>query len=245
MRLIVPSAALVLAALLLAGPAHAQGVDHAARGYQLFADGELDEALRELELAYAQSPEPNLLFALGRVHAARKDCTRALDHFRRYLATEPGPKAADAARAEIDKCEPPSPDGPAGGVTEPVALQPMPPPVPERRGARRSFAGVMIRDRFVQAGLATGVAAGVVYLIAWQKACWGDVCTGSHAQFLEDRDTAATLGTTAGVLGGVAGALIVTGAVRHALRDDDDDARFEAAIAPARGGGVAVVSGRF
>ena len=79
---------LALAALALAfvaGTAAAQPVDHAALGAEAFADGRLDEALRELEAAYREEPDPNLLFALGRVHSARGDCLRAVDHYRRYL----------------------------------------------------------------------------------------------------------------------------------------------------------------
>lgn len=247
MRLSIASAvgaALVAVALAAAPTAHAQPVDHAARGYQLFADGELDQALVELELAYAEDPEPNLLFAIGRVHAARKDCARALDHFRRYLDTQPGPKAADAARAEIDKCEAVPPDG-GGGVVEPIALKPVVPTPAPARDEPRSFAGSMIRDRFVQIGLVTGLVAAGVYVYAWREACWGDTCTGAYDDYLARRDRASRLGLAAGIVGGVAGALVLTGAVRYALRDDDPDARFEAAIAPAAGGGAVVVSGRF
>jgi tetratricopeptide (TPR) repeat protein len=243
---------LALAVMVLAIAARgaaAQPVDHAALGAQAFADGKLDEALRELEAAYREDPDPNLLFALGRVHSARGDCVRAVDHYRRYLESQPGQKGADAAQAEIDKCQaatPPDDHPPAGDA---LPAQPeVPPPTIARAAPRRGFASAMIHDRFVQVGLAAGVVAGGLFVYALRTACWDGVCEVGdgvdYDEFTRRRDLAPELGVASAVVGGVAGALIVTGIVRYATRDDDD-ARFEAAIAPRRGGGEVVLSGRF
>jgi hypothetical protein len=241
-----PLRAVVVSLVVLgSGRAVAQPVDHAARGSELFVAGKLDEAVRELELAYRDNPEPNLLFALGRVHAARKDCVRALDHYRRYLDTEPGPKATEAAQAEIEKCrQPAAPDG--DPVGDPAPRKPPPASPPDGKpAAPPSFMSSMVHDRFVQAGLVTGVIAAGTFVYALREACWDFECEGmSHREFLERRERAPKIGLAAGVLGGVAGALVVTGMVRYALRDDEDR-RFEAGLAATGGGGTVVLSGRF
>jgi hypothetical protein len=239
--------ALVAALIVLGrGDARAQPVDHAARGSELFVAGKLDEAVREFELAYRDTPEPSLLFALGRVHAARKDCVRALDHYRRYLDTRPGPKATDAAQAELEKCKPPvTPEGDPVGDPVPRKPRPASPPADRKPAAAPSFMGSMIRDRFVQVGLVTGVVAAGTFVYALREACWDFACEGmSHSEFLERRDRAPKIGLAAGVLGGVAGALVVTGMIRYALHDDEDT-RFEAGLAATGGGGTVVLSGRF
>ena len=226
---------LVVAIALGAGVAAAQPVDHAARGAELFADGKLDEAVAELEAAYRDDPDPNILFALGRVHSARHDCARAVDHYQRYLASAPGQKGADAARAEIDKCEllPEPPRTPA----------PAKPPRAARSSPRRhGFAGSMIRDRFVQLGLGTGAVAIGTYVYAWHLACWGGECTGNYDDYVRAKERAPQFATAALVLGAVAGGLIITGAVRYTMHKDPP---VEAALAPTAGGGSIVVSGRF
>ena len=150
-------AAIAWAATAWAATASAQPVDHEAAAYQLAADGKLDEALAEFALAYEAAPVPQLLFAMGRVHVMRGDCVRASDHFERFLATRPGPKAVDAARAEIARCEPapvivePPPDP----VPGPVTIEPAPMPRPQRA----SFASALVHDRFAQLGAVSGVVA--------------------------------------------------------------------------------------
>lgn len=242
---------LALGAFLLvasAGRAAAQPVDHATLGVEAFADGRLDDALRELEAAYREEPDANLLFALGRVHSARGDCPRAIDHYRRYLASEPGQKGAEAAQVEIDKCQAVAPDvvRPPDEDTGPAVATPDAPP--PARAARHGFTGSMIRDHFVQAGLVTGVLTGAVYLYARSNACWDGVCSPDEVDDYDDyqrrHDRVTLLNVATGVMGGVAAGLVVTGAVRYAMRDDDAD-RFEASVAPRRGGGTIMVSGRF
>lgn len=240
-------AALVLA--LAAGSAAAEPDNPAERGAQAFAEGRYDEALRELEAAYQLDPDPNLLFALGRVHSARGDCLRAVDHYRRYLASQPGQRGAEAAQAEIDKCARANPPDDPGGDGHPVIDdQPPPPPPPPRKAAPPGFASAMIHDRFVQGGLVSGVIAGGLFVYALRTACWDGVCEVGdgidYDEFEDRRALAPKLGVASAVMGGVAVALIGIGVVRYATRDDDD-VRFEAAIAPARGGGEVVLSGRF
>lgn len=241
MRAIVATAALLVSAIAVAQPA-----DHAARGYQLAADGQLEAALVEFQAAYQASHEPQLLFAMGRIHALRGDCVRASDHFQRFLATQPGPKAVDAATAEIDRCKPapiaitpePRPDAvPDGGIAPP------PPPLVVHP-ARRSFVGALAHDRFAQLGAASALVAGGLVVYGLYLSCWDGVCTGSYDDFADRRERAPTIAVAAGVVGAAAGALLVTGIVRVALRPDDE-AGFDVSIAPTTGGAAVGVAGTF
>lgn len=242
MRAILATAALLASARALAQPAD----DHAGRGYELAAAGQLEAALVEFQAAYQASHEPQLLFAMGRIHALRGDCVRANDHFQRFLATRPGPKAVEAATAEIDKCKPapiaiapePGPDAVPDGGTAP------PPPAPAVRPARRSFVGALAHDRFAQLGAASALVTGGLVVYGLYLSCWDGVCTGSYDDFADRRDRAPTIAVAAGVVGAAAGALLVTGIVRVALRPDDE-AGFDVSIAPTAGGAAVGVAGTF
>lgn len=244
MRVILATAALLTTAIAVAQPAD----DHAGRGYQLAADGQLEAALVEFQAAYQASHEPQLLFAMGRIHALRGDCVRANDHFQRFLATAPGPKAVEAATAEIEKCKPapiaitpePGPDG----VPDGDAAPPPPPPPPVAHPARRSFVGALARDRFAQAGAVSALVTGGLVVYGLYLSCWDGVCTGSYDDFADRRDRAPTIAVAAGVVGAAAGALLVTGIVRVALRPDDE-AGFDVSIAPTAGGAAVGVAGTF
>ena len=173
------SAVVTVALALGAATVEAQPVDHAALGAQYAADGKYDDALRELELAYRETATPQLLYAMGRVHALRGDCVRALDHFRRFLATAPGPRSTEAANAEIARCAPPPPDptdGDAGVGPPPDPPPPDPPPPP---AARPGFASALAHDRFAQIGLVAGVVAAGAGGYALYLSCWDGVCEGS------------------------------------------------------------------
>ncbi|MEZ4402394.1 MAG: hypothetical protein R3B06_20380 [Kofleriaceae bacterium] len=245
----------VATALGLGGAGHlaeipaawAQGDDAEARGLALAADGRFDEALGEFERAYAASGEPQLLYAMGRIHALRGDCVRARDHFERFLATQPGPKVADAAQAEIDKCTPTTtvraqPPAPAAPVA-PVPAVPRPPPPPP--APSRSLGGAIVHDRLVQLGAATGLVAGGLLVYGLSLSCWDGVCTGSYQDFEAGRARAPTVGIAAGVVGVTAGALVVTGIVRQVRRQRQGGGDLEVGLAPHAAGGVVVVGGRF
>ncbi len=241
MRAILATAACLATSIAAAQPAD----DHAGRGYQLAADGQLEAALVEFQAAYQATREPQLLFAMGRIHALRGDCVRANDHFQRFLATQPGPKAVEAATAEIEKCKPapiaiaPDPDPDA----VPDAVPDAPPPA-RARPARRSFAGALAHDRFAQAGAATALVTGGLVVYGLYLSCWDGVCTGSYGDFADRRDRAPTIAIATGVVGAAAGALLVTGIVRVALRPDDE-AGFDVSVAPTPGGAAVGVAGTF
>ncbi|MBE7451934.1 MAG: hypothetical protein HS111_24530 [Kofleriaceae bacterium] len=55
--------------------------------------------------AHAETSRPDLLYVIGRLHAERKACRLAIEHFTRFLESKPGPRAAEAAQAEVDACQ--------------------------------------------------------------------------------------------------------------------------------------------
>ena len=89
-----PSRAVAFAlALSLATPALAQPTSpHEAAATEAYDRGDLDTALREFEAAYADTSRPDLLYVIGKLYAARGDCTRAVDHFDRFLDEQPRPQ---------------------------------------------------------------------------------------------------------------------------------------------------------
>jgi outer membrane receptor for ferrienterochelin and colicin len=62
---------------------------HFRRGMQLVADGQVDEGIAELELAYETLPHPNVLYNIGRAYAEAGRYEEALEYFERYLASDP------------------------------------------------------------------------------------------------------------------------------------------------------------
>lgn len=111
----------VVIALALAAPlAHAQIAPSAppedvlVRVRAHFARGELEEARALLLDAYAATPRPDLLFALGQVEFNLGDYRAAIAYYERYLATSPASEQAalaqqaiGAARARVAIVEPP------------------------------------------------------------------------------------------------------------------------------------------
>ncbi|MBK9032577.1 MAG: hypothetical protein IPL61_14905 [Myxococcales bacterium] len=237
-------AGLVALVVSIAGAAHGQPrVDHEALGYQLAADGELERALVEFDLAYKATKAPQLLFAMGRIHTLRGDCVRANDLFERFLATQPGPKAIEAATAEIGRCEP-----------APIQIAPEPPPTPAPprpvappvapHAPRSSFASAMVHDRVVQVGVVSGVVAGGLLIYGLHLSCWDGVCEGSYADFDDKRALAPKVGVASAAFGIAAGALVTTGVVRYLLRSDDETA-LDVALVPRVDGGALAVGGSF
>lgn len=74
---------------------------HGLRGDELYDAGAFDQAIVEYLAAYNLAPRPALLYNLGLTYDQRRDRARALDHYRRYLATGPTGPSAQAARRRI------------------------------------------------------------------------------------------------------------------------------------------------
>ena len=242
--------ALAVAASTAVAQAPSPHEEAAAKAY---AAGDLATALKEFEAAYADAPRPDLLYAIGRLHVARGNCTDAVWYFQRFLATEPGPKATDSATAEIKKCEdtiaaeraaqPPAPESPPAEPEPATTVVEPPPPIAD---GRSPFYRDLLGNALVGGGVLAGVVGIVLYGQALSAQCGDPVCTGiDYDDFLEQRDRADRLRTNAIIAGGIGGALIIGGVLRYALRDSSPSRRVDVGVAPAGGGGAVVVGGRF
>ena len=254
--------ALGLGLALAAPTAHAGKTDeakaHVARASKAHKEGRFDEARVELEAAYALDPNPDLLYALGQVHAKLGHCQEATAYFQRFVATQKDPQVAKVVDQAIAACRtvpvadasaprpgesPPSP--PAPQPAQPFARSRAAPPAvapPERSPWYRDKLG----DGLVLGGVVAAIVGAIEYRSALSDldAAEQRSSTTTIARYRDLIDGAHTKRTAALVLAGAGGALITAGIVRYVLRDRGTEVR-SVGVAPARGGGVVTYEGRF
>jgi tetratricopeptide (TPR) repeat protein len=228
----------------------AEAKQHVDKAMKLHAEGKLAETLDELKTAYALDPQPELLYAMGQIHVGLGQCTQAITYYERYLATKPDPSTANAAKEAIDACKtnpprvtdtkPPDPEPAATPDVPPP--QPPPPPVPTKEPGSASAAWYtdVLGDALVGLGIVGGVFSVVEY-----RAATSDRSNADHAanyQAYSDLiDSAKSKQTLAIVAGGAGAALVIGGALHFVMADHS----AKVAIAPAPGGGMLSIAGRF
>ena len=230
---------------------------HVDRATALHKEGQFAEALSELQTAYALDPQPQLLFAMGQLHVRLGQCTQAITFYERFLASRPAPGPAGIATEAIEACktEPPPAEPPAqpASVADHLpapALDVTLPPAPVAPAVttiapprERAWYTDHVADALVVGGLASGVAAVVMYRGALTDRDRADTAT-SYEVYAEQIDRAHTQRTYAVVLGAAGVALITAGGL-HYLLSDRGHSDHGVQIAPGRGGGVVSWSGRF
>jgi tetratricopeptide (TPR) repeat protein len=102
--------AIAALAVLVAAPVEARELSKAARerrdaGLVEYKAGRYDRAIAEFEAAYKLDPEPALLFSLAQAERLGGRCADALDHYERYLESNPNDEQTSAARVGIAWCE--------------------------------------------------------------------------------------------------------------------------------------------
>lgn len=253
-------AALTLA--LAATSASAQPTSsHEAAATAAYEAGDLETALHEFETAYLETKRSDLLYVIGRLHAERKDCTKAIDFFNRYLATKPGQTQVEAAQTEITKCQKIL-DAQRSVDTTPhdlVVDDPPPPPPPSGGGhsgtttttvtaSRSDGGGVFSKtDKLGLSLLAGGLLAEgtaiVLYVKARNAQCGDPVCTElSYEEYVDAEDKAKKLRLTSLIIAGVGGVLLAGGVYRFSTVKKREPA---VTLVPTRGGAALSFSGRF
>lgn len=96
--------------------AKAAAKKHMEKAASATTEGRHQDALTELDAAYALDPQPMLLLARGHLYVKLEKCEDAIKLYEAYLATKPTQEMADSAQASIDTCK--------------AALAPPPPPEP-------------------------------------------------------------------------------------------------------------------
>lgn len=147
-------------------------------GVRLTSAGKYDDAIREFRAAHELDPDPVLFYSLAVAERLAGRCSAAVDHYRRFLRSNPNPKRTEAARAGIAMCE--GAGAGAGGRARPGAACPTPgagggaPP-----WYRNPVAGAI-------AGGVIGIAAGAGFLIAADSTREG----AAAARFSDDFEAA-------------------------------------------------------
>jgi len=118
-----------LMVLLAAAPALAQSKptadDWLRIGLERYERGNFVGAIEAFEKGHELEPRPALVFAIAQAHRRRGDCTRARAYFDAFLASNPAPEQAAAARDQRERCvdaeptEPPPAPAPAPATTAP------------------------------------------------------------------------------------------------------------------------------
>lgn len=215
---------------------------HVARATQAHKQGRFDDARVELEAAYALTPKPELLYALGQVHAKLGRCDDATAYFRRFAATQSDPQVARVIDQAIAACKPAAPPPPVAPPPAAPVASPAPPATAAPPEAARWY-----HDKLGDALVLAGATAAIVGLVEYRSAV-SDLDAAEAAttvtRYLELVGEAHDKRTTALVLTGVGGLLIAGGIVHYALHDRGAEARG-VAVAPAPGGGLITYQGRF
>ncbi|HET7506557.1 MAG TPA: hypothetical protein VFK02_36305 [Kofleriaceae bacterium] len=263
---------------------------HIAKATRAHKDGQYETARAELEAAYALDPQPDLLYALGQVHAKLGNCGEAITYYKRFAATQTSPQVAQVVDQAIAACKPtsePAPATPEPASDAPVGERPAdepapasessgtsasapenaPAPVAPARRAPRSPAVTQpspfsnqsrvpaqrspwYTDKIGDALVAAGAVAIVIGAIEYRgalsdlDAAEDPATTTNLDRYHELVDSARGKRATSLVLTGVGGGLIAAGIVRFTLRGGKTETR-SVGVAPARGGGVVTLQGRF
>lgn len=218
---------------------------HVAKASKAHKEGRYEEARAELEAAYALAPNPQLLYALGQVHAKLGNCQEATGYFQRFVATQNDPQIAKVVDQAVAACKPTAP---------PVAPNTAPPPAPAPASttapAPVQRASAWYQDKLGDCLVLGGVAIAVASLVEYRRAL-SDLDTagdrGSTTTLMRYHDLvgdAHDKRTASIVLVGAGSLLIAGGIARYVLHDRTAEVR-DVGVAPARGGGVVTYGGRF
>jgi tetratricopeptide (TPR) repeat protein len=209
---------------------------------------EYEQAIAELKLAFAASPEPQYLFAMGQAYRASGDCAHAIESYGSYLRTGPKSTATRETQLLVDECQTKLAAERSATAEAPPAAAVVPGP-PRDPLVIREVQWVRTRETFVPwyrdwrgdalagaggASLAIGAIALVLASHHDDAATHETTYAGFDGQ-LRARDRDQVIG---GIAIGAGCALVAGGLIRYALRPKH--LRTEVIVDPTTGGGVTV-----
>jgi hypothetical protein len=226
-----------------------QAKEHIDKATTFHGEGKFKDALDALTVAYTLDPRPELLYAIAQMHVQLGNCPQAITFYERFLTSKPrpapGPAAAAKEAIETCKAQPP----PVEVKTEPPPVEPPPAPAvekplppPQHDGGKPWYKDV-IGDALVISGVGFTIASIVFFRGMSGKLDDADNAA-TYPEVDDLRDEAAgkrNLGIGFAV-GGLA--LIGAGVARYMLRDTGERSA-KVVVAPADGGGVVTLGGRF
>jgi hypothetical protein len=198
----------------------AQG--HVDTGRAAYATQDYATAADEFARAYAIDDDPSLIYAEAQARRLNRQCSPALELYRKYLATHPNAAQITATNNAIAMCTPVEDAAPPvpPEVREPLTRAPE--RVVNQAAAPAGRRPVWYRDGLGDALTLTGLAGigtGVGFYVAARSR---EQLAGS-AEFRDDfgrlLDEADTRRRIAFVAGGVGSALLTCGIVRYVLHD--------------------------
>jgi tetratricopeptide (TPR) repeat protein len=99
---------LILSTLTVSAPAGAidpEAKQHLERGLAGYTAKDYAGAIKDLRLAYALDPRPEILFAWAQAERLYGRCSQASKLYDRFLKSKPSAQQAAAARTGIERCE--------------------------------------------------------------------------------------------------------------------------------------------
>jgi tetratricopeptide (TPR) repeat protein len=221
-------------------PDAGEGASSLDRGLRYYDTQQYEEAAEAFRQAYMADPKPEILYALAQAYRMSGKCERAREAYQSFLRTNPDARKAEAARVNMDRCEPKPPPQPPVTAPAPVAAAPAPTPKPQpvERDATGSSPWYTdpIGDVLTVGGLAGLTLAGVFHVIenGHESQMESAVTYGDYESSHSDANRARKITVVSGTAGGV---LLVAGVVRYLTRSSDASSEVSASI-DSHGGGI-------
>lgn len=197
----------------------AEALAHFEQATRYFNEQDYAAAIPELKAAYALEPNPMLLYAWAQAERLAGSCARAVELYRRFIATNPAPDQRQLAEANLLDCEAElpdpveaeRPDDDLGAMEDEDDAAPDHDP-PQRPWYTDPAGGVLT-------GLGVGgvIGGGVMMAIARRKAREAPNAA-IEGDYLQIRDQANRLNTVGIVVLSAGSALVLGGVIRYALK---------------------------
>jgi len=209
-----------------------QHIEKATAAHQA---GKYDEALTELQAAYALDAQPDLLYAIGQVYVKLDKCDDAIASYEKFLGTNPPADAANSAKEAIETCKAKQPPPPPPPEPTPPP-QPPPPPQPDAK----PFYTDKIGSALVGGGIVGVVIGAVMYSSARSTLDDAEAATtyAKHQELVDDAHLKRNIGVGIGIVGLAA----IGVGVWHYTRYQSEQS---VAVTPTTSGGMVTWMGRF
>jgi tetratricopeptide (TPR) repeat protein len=235
----------------------AEASAHLKKGVELFGNHKYEEAIAEFEIGRKLDPRPDFLFALAQAERLSGDCASAILYYREFLDSKPSDRQAEAAWANLDRCEhvlatsraaqdaPPRDAAPTPESLPPGPAAPRPsaePAAPQTRLIHHPWYSDVVGDGLAGGGLVAG-AVGAIFLLRSSGERSDALDAGTYAEYASKMDDARTDRAIALSAFGVGGALVVGAVVRYVTHDRSE--RVQVAVQPGGAGVTVGVGGSF
>lgn len=197
----------------------AEALAHFEQATRYFNEQDYAAAIPELKAAYALEPNPMLLYAWAQAERLAGSCTRAVELYRRFIATDPAPDQRQLAEANLLDCEAELPDPVEAETPDDLdAMEDEDETVPPRDDAPpRPWYADPAGGVLTGLGVGGVIGGGVMMAIARRKAREAPNAA-IEGDYLQVRDEANRLNTVGIVVLSAGSALVLGGVIRYAVK---------------------------